>query len=366
MHITSANLDARYSYTSDGRRLSKTVNGTTTYYLWDGTQLIAEYQNLNNQWQQTRRYDYLPGATTPQQMVDTTGVYTIISDHLDTPSLMLNDQNQVVWRQYATAFGEASIDNDVDGDGTHVTMNFRFPGQYFDQETGTHYNYFRTYDPRLGRYLQSDPIGLLGGVNTYAYVGGNPLKLIDPYGLKFCLPGWVVAGLSGGIGGAVSGGLIGGLATAPTGLGALAGLVGGTLGGFAAGFFTGAVTYQATQALGPGAGAIVGAAYNGNISHGSGASNTYGTFVSIVVTNATGALVQSSAQGNQSVINASSVLSGAIGSMTGAVAAGVVGGSLHGGVGLAGLAGGTIGGVAGAVLSNIQCKSTNSGNNCGP
>ncbi|WP_216825117.1 RHS repeat-associated core domain-containing protein [Agarilytica rhodophyticola] len=200
MHITSANLDARYSYTSDGRRLSKTVNGTTTYYLWDGTQLIAEYQNLNNQWQQTRRYDYLPDATTPQQMVDTTGVYTIISDHLDTPSLMLNDQNQVVWRQHATAFGEASIDDDVDGDGTHVTMNFRFPGQYFDQETGTHYNYFRTYDPRLGRYLQSDPIGLQGGINTYAYVGGNPLKYSDPYGL------WAHIGIGAGAGAIVNGG----------------------------------------------------------------------------------------------------------------------------------------------------------------
>ncbi|WP_086930852.1 RHS repeat-associated core domain-containing protein [Agarilytica rhodophyticola] len=153
MHITSANLDARYSYTSDGRRLSKTVNGTTTYYLWDGTQLIAEYQNLNNQWQQTRRYDYLPGATTPQQMVDTTGVYTIIiSDHLD-------------------------------GDGTHMTMNFRFPGQYFDQETGTHYNYFRTYDPRLWRYLQSHPLGQVDGPNTYAYARNNSLIHTDPYGL---------------------------------------------------------------------------------------------------------------------------------------------------------------------------------------
>jgi RHS repeat-associated protein len=70
----------------------------------------------------------------------------------------------------------------VDGDGQAFTLNLRFPGQYFDEETGTHYNYFRDYDPGVGRYVQSDPIGLAGGLNTYGYAYQNPLVNFDPDG----------------------------------------------------------------------------------------------------------------------------------------------------------------------------------------
>jgi RHS repeat-associated protein len=64
--------------------------------------------------------------------------------------------------------------------------NLRFPGQYFDQETGKHYNYFRDYDPSLGRYAQSDPVGPSSSLNTYAYVGGHPLSALDDFGLMEC------------------------------------------------------------------------------------------------------------------------------------------------------------------------------------
>jgi RHS repeat-associated protein len=71
----------------------------------------------------------------------------------------------------------------VDGDGVRFSFNLRFPGQYYDVETKLHYNYFRDYNPATGRYVQSDPIALSGGLNTYDYVQAAPIGIIDPLGL---------------------------------------------------------------------------------------------------------------------------------------------------------------------------------------
>ena len=71
----------------------------------------------------------------------------------------------------------------MDQDGKKVKISLRFPGQYYDSESKLHYNHHRDYDPGIGRYIQSDPIGLGGGVNRYGYVLGNPLIGIDPSGL---------------------------------------------------------------------------------------------------------------------------------------------------------------------------------------
>ncbi|MBK8971489.1 MAG: hypothetical protein IPM37_09045 [Hahellaceae bacterium] len=90
---------------------------------------------------------------------------------------MVTDQSQaVVWKTEQTPFGEVTQTT-----GT-LAQPLRFPGQYADPETGYSYNYFRDYDPSVGRYVQSDPIGLRGGLNTYGYVYQNPLGYIDPTG----------------------------------------------------------------------------------------------------------------------------------------------------------------------------------------
>jgi len=116
--------------------------------------------------------------------VATEAVYWHHNDHLGTPQAMTDVNGTVVWTMSQTPFGIATVNEDPDGDGIRVTNNFRFPGQYFDAETGLNYNYQRTYDPALGRYTQHDPIGLNGGMNPFGYVGGNPVNATDPSGLK--------------------------------------------------------------------------------------------------------------------------------------------------------------------------------------
>ena len=104
--------------------------------------------------------------------------YVIHTDHLGTPRVVSDEQGDIRWQASYTPFGKAIITR------ADIDQPLRFPGQYADAESGTHYNYLRDYDPGLGRYLRSDPIGLGGGINTYAYVASNPLGAIDPLGLQ--------------------------------------------------------------------------------------------------------------------------------------------------------------------------------------
>jgi RHS repeat-associated protein len=113
------------------------------------------------------------------------GVFYIHTGDLNTPTKMTEPTtNVVVWRWDHDPYGNGAPNEDPDGNGLSVNLNLRFAGQYYDQETGLSYNYFRDYDPAIGRYVESDLIGLKGGFNTYGYSMANPLLYSDPFGLE--------------------------------------------------------------------------------------------------------------------------------------------------------------------------------------
>lgn len=173
----NSNLIAEYTYDPFGRRLSKSVASGTTYFLNADEGLVGEYDATGVQ---RVAYGWRPGgqwSTDPVFMRTSTGYYFYHNDHLGVPQKLTAVDGTVVWSAKYSAFGVATVEA-----ASTVTSNLRLPGQYFDQETGLHYNYVRYYDPATGRYLQPDPIGLAGGINLYSYVNANPVNLLDPTG----------------------------------------------------------------------------------------------------------------------------------------------------------------------------------------
>lgn len=154
----------QFVYAPDTRLLGAGNNAQTTHYIWLGAAPIAQIEKSAN-----------------QQPTKTSIIY-LHTDHLLTPRVATDSQQKIVWRWQSDTFGETLAESDPDKDGKRTQIQLRFPGQYADEESGLYYNVFRYYDPKSGRYTQSDPIGLRGGLNNFAYVGGNPLRAFDPLG----------------------------------------------------------------------------------------------------------------------------------------------------------------------------------------
>ncbi|WP_418514856.1 RHS repeat domain-containing protein [Delftia sp. PS-11] len=191
-------ITARYQYDPFGRRIRKTIGSAqsaqTTWFVYSNEGLLAE---IDPQCQTTKAYGWQPGSdwgTEPLWQADHANgtnasgptYHYLHNDHLSTPQVASDATGQPSWQALSESFGQT-----LQRSGNRTQMNLRFAGQYFDEETGTHYNYYRDYSPVLGRYLQTDPIEITGGLNKYIYSKKNPLIYIDPFGLiKICtIPG---------------------------------------------------------------------------------------------------------------------------------------------------------------------------------
>ncbi len=181
--VTNAGVTTSYLYNGLGQRVKKTVPSGARYFVYDEAgHLVGTYDATGALVEEFVWLDDVPVASLRPNGVNTTILY-IHADHLNTPiKLTRATDNVVVWRWDRDPFGTAVPTEDPDGDAQPVTQNLRFPGQYADAESGLSYNYFRDYDSAIGRYVESDPLGLRGGLNTYSYAGANPVMLFDEDG----------------------------------------------------------------------------------------------------------------------------------------------------------------------------------------
>ena len=164
----------QYDYDPLGRRIAKHTEQGKIDYIWDNDQLIGEYQHGEYTW-----YINLPNQFHPVALIKQGEVYYYHLDQLNTPRFVTNNKAEVVWENQADVYGyeESEVSNT-----NSFTQPIRFQGQYLDEESGLNYNRYRYYSPKQQRFINQDPIGLVGGINHYQYAP-NPVNWVDPMGL---------------------------------------------------------------------------------------------------------------------------------------------------------------------------------------
>ncbi|EJA3989637.1 PAAR/RHS domain-containing protein [Salmonella enterica] len=195
--VISGNTETHYGYDALGRRTRKATYGrhtghtarSRTDFVWEGFRLLQE--NVQQQGWRTYLYDaeqpYTPVASVTGRG-ESRQVWYYHTDVTGTPQEVTAADGTLVWAGYIRGFGENAAD--ISNSGAYFHQPLRLPGQYFDDETGLHYNLFRYYAPECGRFVSQDPIGLRGGLNLYQYAP-NPLKYIDPLGLTATVGRWM-------------------------------------------------------------------------------------------------------------------------------------------------------------------------------
>ncbi|GFM50158.1 sugar-binding protein [Pseudomonas cichorii] len=242
VHQASIYKIAEYKYNALGQRVTKQVYEMgsqalvgTTAYLYDLSgkligQTFYDANGLKTVGQYWFWLDNMPIAQLTASFsslgdVSSSKLVYLHTDHLNTPRLATDSTQALLWRWNSDAYGVGAPEEDVDGDGVATSVALRFPGQIHDAQTQLNYNYYRDYNPATGRYVQSDPIGLGGGLNTFGYAYQNPINYFDPDGRLVWFLGF---GALGGTGTAASGAGFWGMGALVGGAAAVATIPGST------------------------------------------------------------------------------------------------------------------------------------------